>query len=143
MALIRSDFIFSYWIFLWFILYIIQIVPYSPKFVIILGILENIILFILMIVYNAPYNKIIKFVIINTLIKIIPLVIVWRDKIKCQDIYATVIYFLIYMIWLHYNRINPYKIYRRLLRPYIYNNNKDKTLLSSLYNRLIVNIKKN
>ena len=28
---IRSDYIFSYWIFLWFILYLLKLVPYNPK----------------------------------------------------------------------------------------------------------------
>jgi len=73
MQIVRSDFVFSYWIFTWFILYLLKIVPYSPKFVIILGIIENLFVFMYMIFYKSPIYNIIKFIIINILIKVIPL----------------------------------------------------------------------
>jgi len=134
---IRSDFIFSYWIFLWFILYLLKIVPYSPKFVIILGIIENLFAFLFMIIYNAPLYNFIKFIIINIFIKVIPLLLVWNDKIVKRDIYATIILFLIYLLWLTYNHLEIYKTYKNLLDPYIFNNENGKTILSKLYDSIV------
>lgn len=37
----RLDYVFSYWIFAWYLLYIAKITKYNPKFVLILGIIEN------------------------------------------------------------------------------------------------------
>jgi len=137
MPIVRSDFVFSYWIFTWFILYLLKIVPYSPKFVIILGIIENLFVFIYMVFYKSPIYNIIKFIIINILIKAIPLLIVWSDKIVKRDIYATIILFLIYLLWMTYNRMEIYKVYKKLLDPYIFNDNSGKTFLSKLYDSIV------
>jgi hypothetical protein len=37
----RFDLVFSYWIFAWYLLYMAKIIKYSPKLVIVLGIIEN------------------------------------------------------------------------------------------------------
>jgi len=137
MSSIRLDFVFSYWIFLWFLLYLLKIVPYSPKFVIILGIIENIFVFIHMIFYKSSIYNIIKFIIINIFIKIVPLLLVWKDKIVKRDIYATIILFLIYLLWLFYNRLEVYSVYKKLLDPYIFNDAGGKTFLSKLYDSIV------
>lgn len=136
MPILRSDFVFSYWIFAWFILYLLKIVPYSPKFVIILGIIENFFLLISMIFYKSSFYKISKFIIINVFIKIIPLLVVWNDKIIKRDIYATIILFLIYLLWLLFNRKKIYNVYKELLDPYLFKDNGQKTQLSNLYDTL-------
>lgn len=137
MSTIRFDLVFSYWIFIWFLLYLLKIVPYSPKFVIILGIIENIFVFMYMIYNKTELYNIIKFIIINIFIKIIPLLLVWKDKIIKRDIYATIILFLIYLLWLFYNRLEIYNVYKNLLDPYIFNNSSGKTFLSKLYDSII------
>jgi hypothetical protein len=134
---IRSDFVFSYWIFAWFILYLFRIVPYSPKFIIILGIIENVFALLYMIFHKTPLYNIIKFIIINIFIKVIPLLLVWSDKIVKRDIYATIIIFLVYLLWLTYNHIEIYKIYKKVLDPYIFNNQDGKTILSKLYDSIV------
>ena len=46
---IRLDFIFSYWIFLWYILYFFTIVKYSPKFILYVAMIDNVLLFSMLI----------------------------------------------------------------------------------------------
>jgi hypothetical protein len=99
---IRPDFIFSYWIFLWWILYALKIVDINPKFAIILGLIANSIMLILYI-YIKEYYVILPFIIINTFIKIIPLMHVWNTKITFNDVFFTLLLFAIYLCWIFYN----------------------------------------
>jgi hypothetical protein len=50
MAALRADLVFSYWIYLWYILYAFKITNFSPKFPLILGLIDNIIMLLLMLV---------------------------------------------------------------------------------------------
>ena len=109
MEIIRPDYEFSYWIFIWFVLYYIGFVKYSPKFTLILAIIHNIILFSLMIFYKKPFIKLLNFVIVVTLIKIIPLYLLRNEKITSLSIMSFIILFLIYLLYmfaLHINNIN-------------------------------------
>jgi hypothetical protein len=100
--LIRPDLIFSYWIFLWFILYVFNFTNYSPKFALILGALENIIMGILLLMSNKLKTAF-MFVIILTLIKLLPLYYVRNAPIRIKDIYFTLGMFILFIIWLHIN----------------------------------------
>jgi hypothetical protein len=130
---IRSDYIFSYWIFLWFILYLLKLVPYNPKIIIILGIIEILFTLIYLIVKNASIKEITKFLIINIIIKFIPLLLIYKDPIERKDIYATVILVLIYLIWMYINDVNVIKVYEKLINSYLENNSSSRTYFSKLY----------
>ena len=103
MAALRIDLVFSYWIYIWFILYIFKYTIYSPKFALTLGLLDNIVLLFLMFIWGTSVKTIIWFIIINTLIKIMPLYYLITEPYKIKDIYFTGGLFLIYIIWLHIN----------------------------------------
>jgi len=130
---IRSDYIFSYWIFLWFILYLLKLVPYNPKIIIILGIIEILFTLIYLIVKNASIKEITKFLIINIIIKFIPLLLIYKDPIERKDIYATIILVLIYLIWMYINDVNVIKVYQKLINSYLENNSSSRTYFSKLY----------
>ena len=53
---IRPDLILSYWLFIWYILYIIGFTNNSPKLFLIIAILENFILLILKLINNEEKN---------------------------------------------------------------------------------------
>jgi hypothetical protein len=103
MEALRIDLVFSYWIFIWYLLYIFKFISYSPKFPLIIGLVDNIIMFIMMLTYGTSYKTIIYFVIINTFIKVMPLYYLRNNLIKMRDIYFTIILFTIFIIWLHIN----------------------------------------
>ena len=130
---IRSDYIFSYWIFLWFILYLLKLVPYNPKLIIILGIIEILFTLIYLIVKNASLRKITKFIIINIIIKFIPLLLIYKDPLRKKDIYATVILVLIYLIWMYINDVNVIKVYQKLINSYLEKKSFSGTYFSQLY----------
>jgi hypothetical protein len=101
----RFDLVFSYWIFAWFLLYWFRVIPYSPKLAMCLSILENAVLLGIMIfLLKSSMETVIKFLMINSFIKAIPLYAVWSDKINwTQDFIRIIILFGIYAIWLFIN----------------------------------------
>lgn len=131
----RLDYVFSYWIFVWFILYYYKIVKYSPLFIFIIATIENTFLFIFhiinFIIDNSYYNffKLIAFIIINFLIKILPLYYMIKIEnniktieelfkiIKYEEILISFYLFIIYLLWLVINNkiyFENYKIHMNL-----------------------------
>ena len=103
MAALRADLVFSYWIFAWFILYEFRFTAYSPKFPLILGVIDNLIMLILMLLYGTSKRTIFYFIVINTLIKVMPLYYLRNESIQLNDIYFTFGLFLLFIFWLHVN----------------------------------------
>jgi hypothetical protein len=111
----RIDYIFSYWILLWYILYITGLfTSYSPKFGLILGIIENLILLIYISLYGASLSTILKFIVIIIVMKIIPYYTIQKDKIMIKDILFTVFIFLVYMIWIYLNNVQIIQVYNKI-----------------------------
>ena len=106
MAALRADLVFSYWIFAWFILYEFRFTEYSPKFPLILGVIDNLIMLVLMILYGTSRQTIFYFILINTLIKVMPLYYLRNESIRLNDIYFTCGLFLLFVFWLHLNEQN-------------------------------------
>jgi len=105
--MIRPDLIFSYWIYLWYILYIFKILKYNPKLAIICGMFENLIVLILMYIYNTKKILVILFIIMFFILKLFPLYTIWNDNIKLKDdIINTSLLFIIYLIWIRLNKLN-------------------------------------
>lgn len=137
MAALRVDLVFSYWVYLWYVLYSFNFTEYSPKFPLILGLIDNLIMLIMMLLYGTSKRTIFYFILINTLIKAVPLYYLRNEKIKMKDIYFTLLLFVIFIFWLHINSqslIGNLKIIHDSL---LYG--KNKTPFMALLN----NIKKN
>jgi hypothetical protein len=97
--MVQMDFIFSYWIFFWYLLYIVGFINCNPKFAIICGLFENIVIMLLMIYYKTKTRLLFLFFIMFTLLKVIPLYSIWTTKIKWNDIIFTIFLFVLYLIW--------------------------------------------
>jgi hypothetical protein len=134
MKTIRFDIVFSYWILLWFILYALKLTRYSPKFALILGVLENLCMLILMFFSGTKIKTMILFVFIQTIIKALPIYYLRNKPIRMKDIYFTGLIFLVFLIWLHINNEslveNQKIIYDSLL------NGKNTTPLIALFVKL-------
>ena len=99
----RFDEIFSFWILAWFILYCIGFVPYSPKFVLIIGLIHNFILLTIMIINHARFLTTIQFFFIIFITKILPLLLLRNVALKVDDVIFSLIYFNVYLVWLCMN----------------------------------------
>jgi hypothetical protein len=104
--MIRLDLIFTYWIFVWYLFYIFKYVKLNPKFILIIGVLENLLLVLLMIRVGLEMRYILTFLLGNSILKFIPLYTIWDTKIKSDDIVATMLLLLAYEMWLRFNRTN-------------------------------------
>jgi hypothetical protein len=139
MAALPPHMVFSYWTLLWFILYYFKLISFSPKFAITIGILENIVLFILMIIWGTSIRTIIWFAIINTLIKIMPFYYLRNESYNLKDIYFTFGLFFVFIIWLYINNQSLTGNAKLLYDSFIYG--KDKTPFMALLNKIEHNFK--
>jgi len=125
MSALRPDMVFSYWVFTWYILYLVGLTKYNPKFAFILGVIDNIILLILMLyIGKAPFNSILLFIITNIVIKVVPLYYLCKIPLKETDMYFTVALFIFFCIWLYINGQTPLRNMRIIYNSLIYNENK-------------------
>ena len=108
----RGDMIFSNWIIVWLVFYYIGIIPYSPKFAVILGLIENIILLTMMIINRVRFLSLLQFSWIIFIMKIFPLLLLWNVTINVDDVIFTLIIFNIYLVWL---RINGQDFYDNIM----------------------------
>ena len=116
----RFDFTFSYWIFGWFVLYMVGIIPYNPKIWLIIGLTAN----ILGALYTAMNHKIIwsrifNYFFVNFFIKIIPIWILYKTKTTLYDFLFGIILFIVFGLYLWVKRGSISKI--RKYQKYIWN----------------------
>ena len=95
--------IFSYWIFIWFILFYFEIIKYNPFYFLILGLLSNV-LQSLLYLYHNNYRKFVYFVIVNTIIKIIPLLLIRKCVKTNQDFLFGIFLSLVYICYIYIKR---------------------------------------
>lgn len=139
MAALRADLVFSYWIYFWYILYAFKIITYSPKFPLILGLIDNIIMLFLMLVYGTSRRTLFYFIIINTLIKVVPLYYLRNEVIKMKDIYFTIFLFIIFIFWLHLNKQSLFGNIKLIHDSVLFG--QDKTPFMALINKIKRNFK--
>jgi hypothetical protein len=108
----RIDFIFSYWLFVWYLLYMARITTYSPKFGLIIAVIEAVISFALL----KTANSFTKFstIIIVSCIKILPLITLWREPIRQRDIWVLFVWFVIYNGWLGFHGETMPSVYKKI-----------------------------
>ena len=99
----RFDFVFSYWIFAWYMLFAAGITTYSPKVFLIISVFVNVLIFLLMLYYKNSLIYIALFVVANFIIKVIPILLIRHIAIKTRDYYAGAGLFVIYNFWLFVN----------------------------------------
>lgn len=136
-------FIYSYWIFTWFILYLLNIIPYNPIFYIIIGYIITIFEFIYLILKKTNKYNLIKYTIINIIIKVFPIIIlIYLNKYKFnyKDIYFGIILLYIYIFFMIILNINPLIEYKKLLNTYINNDNNYKSIFSKIYDYIYLKI---
>jgi hypothetical protein len=135
--MITPDKIFSYWIIVWYLLFVYKFIDINPKFILIIGLLENIILLILLIKYSDIVN-ILYFLIVILTFKIIPILTLWNYKIYNQDIYYTFFIFGSYLTWLYITNsmYNPYTTWVNAAK-YNKPNTPGMILLHSLFDKYL------
>ena len=108
--MISFDELFSTWIFGWYILYIIGIIQYSPKYWIIIALF---IVVCLALSIKLKMSIIIVGIFGIIFLKGIPLYTIRDNPCKLCDILFGLMLFIIYLIWLQYKNVDPIDIYTK------------------------------
>ncbi len=145
MNYIQPSFLFSYWIFGWFIIYIIsKYVPSlgwvykytNPLYGFYVGILENIIQIFLIYKYNFKW-KLIGFFILNMILfKILPILFLLREPVNFywNSIFLVGLFF-VYLFYLVISGTNIYNIYKETSNSIL--NEENKTPFMSFINKIL------
>jgi hypothetical protein len=143
--LIQFSNIFSYWIFIWAIIYIAikyvclfsnielpkQIKWFNPSLVLLVALIWVFESFIGMILRGTPSNITMKYFLVMIIIKAIPLWLVWTWDIDLyRDVTISIVLFVIYCAYLLWNGTNIFEVYEDLGNSII--NDEDRTPLEHL-----------
>jgi hypothetical protein len=92
-----------------------------------------------MILYGTSRRTIFYFIVINTLIKVLPLYYLRDESIKLNDIYFTAGLFLLFIFWLHINEQSLVGNIKLIHDSLLYG--KDKTPFMALLQKIKSNYK--
>ncbi len=133
--------IFSYWLFVWFVLFYVGIIKENPLLFLCIGYVIVIIEMIYLISKKTSTYNIKKFFIINIIIKLFPiLIILLTSPIKInlyKDIKFGLIVILIYVIVMNILGINIKNEYLNMINSYVKDEKDKRTYISKLYDYLI------
>ena len=132
--------IFSYWTFVWFILFYIGLIKYNPLFILIIGYIFTLFEFIYLIIKKSSKYNLIKFMIINIIIKFIPILLIIKFPLRfnIDDIYVSIYLIFFYFIIMSIMNKNPYEYYKLMIHTYLFNDEKYKTYISIIYDKLFL-----
>ena len=112
--MISLDYIFSYWIFLLFVVYLIYPTKYTnPTILLTIGLIEQILSILYFIYIGVKWSTIFIFFIIMFSIKIVPLYLLRRSKDKWNPVFSLCI-ILAYLLYLMVMKQDVFKIYMSL-----------------------------
>ena len=93
------DKIFSNWIFIFFLIYVLRFKFFNPLFLLLVGIVYNIILYIYLV--NAKYIvKSKRFIYVNIIIKVLPAIYLRNTKIMMKDIYMSLLFIILWIVYI-------------------------------------------
>ena len=98
--LITPDRFLSIWIFIYSIAYLLKIVPYNPVILISIALIYFILSLFIIIPRLNERSLLLYYITINTLGKILPLLLIINNKITNNDIIFTVYFILIYIVYM-------------------------------------------
>jgi len=142
---ITIDMLFSYWILIWFVVYIFLETQntwirkhLNPLLAFYFGLVENIISCIQLLVYGAMYSAI-QFSVIIIVLKMIPIYLLRKHPIDwSNDLFVLLFLFALYNLYLMViKKTNIWTIYHETTKSI--SNNENRTPLLSLIHRQIYN----
>jgi hypothetical protein len=123
----RFDLVLSYWIFAWFLLHMAGLIRASPKLALAVGLAANTVQWIMLVVYYGDAPMAMWFIFINIFIKVIPLYLVWRERIRWrQDLENLGILVAVYLLYCVAVGDNPVARFRNTLSHGFDNHDRDK-----------------
>jgi hypothetical protein len=101
----RFDYVFSYWLFVWYLVYEFGLVPFNPLPFLAASAIINLFQFSTGLIANPGL-----FILINIFIKVIPIYLLLKVPVRSVDVQAGFVYLLMYLVWMYMNRENLLKV---------------------------------
>ena len=120
--MLRTDYIFSIWIFVWFLLYAFKVTSYNPTFALLFAVVFIIISIVYFVSNNIDNYHIYRFIVICILEKFLPLLYLYHIEdlnIETDDIVFTGIIFIAYNVNLLLNDTDLYQVYKEYTNSYL------------------------
>ena len=114
-VLISTDRLLTFWMIVYFILYKLKLVKYNPIILFYIGLLFVIVSFIYVLIYGKITNRVLLFIFVNLFIKVIPIILIYKDKIQSSDMVFTCIFIIVYMLYLSIVKDNAIDLYRDII----------------------------
>jgi hypothetical protein len=133
--MILPVYIFSYWIFAWYLLYKLKLVESSPLLLLLLSSAFNILTAVLLLLYRAPLANVIVLFIVTCITKLLPLYDVRNTRIHASESFYLLV---VYSCFMRLNDKGIIDVYRRLFDSF---RTLDPTDLSIAGNLLIRSLK--
>jgi hypothetical protein len=137
---IKTSSLLSAWIFIYFIFYYFNIFPFNPIFLLYIAFLYAYFASLIISFQTKNYNKLYFFILINTIFKIIPILLINHRKVVLSDIIFTYIFVMIYIIYMFLIKEDIICLYKDLLLYYIDDNLGRPTQIHNIYAYLNSNI---
>lgn len=100
----RFDFVFSYWLFAWFLLYQFKIITlYNPFGALLVALAYNVGGLFYLLYYQYATFDIIVFIILNFCIKVVPILCIRDKTVRKKDILSTITLYCLFIGWLKIN----------------------------------------
>ena len=118
---LRADFVFSIWIFIWFILFVFKVIPYNPTFALYIAIIFISISMVYFFYKKIHYSHIDRFIALGILQTFLPLFYLTYNNqldIGVNDIVFTIVVFVTYNTYILMNNSNIIEVYEIYLKSY-------------------------
>jgi len=111
----RIDKLLSAWIFVYSIFYIFGIVRYNPIILLYIAYAFAFVSSIYIYVNTENITKFYLYVAINFLVKQVPILIIQNDQLGKEDIIFTLLFILMYLLYMTFIQENVVKTYQNLI----------------------------
>ena len=102
----RFDFVSTYWILAWWVLYYTRLTTFNPKLFLIAGILVN-----MFEVFRVQVESRALYLLIGVgLTKVLPLVLIWNSTTSMRDLVFGFFVGLVYLSWMKLNNEPIFKV---------------------------------
>jgi hypothetical protein len=110
--MILLDELFSSWIVVWYLLYMVGILPFSPKywFIIALAVILGLALYL-----KITLSIFIVGICMNLFFKVMPLYTMRNDPCRSCDVFFGFFLLVIYLLWIQYKKIDVIELYTNRL----------------------------
>ena len=102
-CIVYPDCVFSHWIFIWYILFIFQIVKFNPKYFIFFGLIVNFCQLLIKIKNESTMKNIFVFILLVSITKLLPFLSIFSKDSNMSDILFGIVLFFLYMLYIYIN----------------------------------------